>query len=102
MRGTLTFEDGCIWLRSAEGRHLILWGHEHSAGWFDGRIVILESGQAVARTGDAVAIGGGEWSRQDVPQVDDLVEAKIGAMVPPLCRSGLYWQAGGVQQSVPG
>lgn len=34
MQETLTFEDGCIWLRSSEGRHLILWGHEHSAGWF--------------------------------------------------------------------
>lgn len=97
-QGTLTVEDGCIWLRSGEERHLILWSHQHSARWFEGRIVILELGRAVARTGDVVSIGGGELTRQDVPQADLQVEATIGAKVPPQCRSGLYWRVGGIER----
>jgi hypothetical protein len=97
-QGTLTFEDDCIWLRSGEGRHLVLWGSEHSAGWFDGRLVILESGRAVARVGDTVSISGGELTRQDVPQADLQVEATIGAKIPPQCRTGLYWRVGGIER----
>ena len=85
-QGTLTLEDGCIWLRSGEERLLILWGNEHAAGWLDGRIVVLESGRAVARVGDAVSITGGELTRQDVPQADSEVEAILFAAVGRLVQ----------------
>ena len=41
--GLLAFEDGCLWLRSADDRHLLIWHVDHRPVWREGRIAIVDA-----------------------------------------------------------
>lgn len=96
--GTLTLEDGCLWLTTSETRHLLVWGPTHWAAWKNGRLAILQNGKVVASVGDTITVGGGELNVTDSRQVDAWVEAQIKQEIPTECRTGLYWQVGGLRR----
>jgi hypothetical protein len=98
LSGTLTVEDGCLWLRTPATRHLLVWRQAHALGWSEGRSVILQEGGVVARVGDRVAVGGGEVNMRDVPVGGNWLEAQVGGVAPAACRAGPFWIVGGVER----
>jgi hypothetical protein len=94
--GTLTLENGCLWLRSGQERHLMIWLAAHRVEWDAGELVILNgSNSAQAGVGSEIVVGGGEWrDSESSGDIDVQIERLIGRAVPPACRQGLYWVGG--------
>jgi len=88
--GTLVVKDGC--LRASAGDsdegYLIIWQTDYFLNNHEGVIEILDrNGQAVARVGEEIRMGGGE-----VPLTADL-ERALRAPLPEQC-DGPYWLMG--------
>ena len=98
--GTLSVEDDCLWLRSGQERHLIIWPAGNRLEWRAGALVVAaDDGGALAQVGDDITVGGGEWRAAGADfGVDAEVEAMIGKPIPPACREGLYWIGGIVDE----
>ena len=94
--GRLTLEVGCLWLRSGGEVDLMIWPAAHRVEWWDGRLVVVNNtNEVVARVGDQVTVGGGEWLAMEAQiDIDREVEAIIGRPIPPPCRTGRYWLGG--------
>lgn len=90
--GTLTLEAGCLWIRAGRNRDLIIWPATNRAEWRGGRLVVMgPDDKALARVGDEIVMGGGEWSEDGAAAIDGQIESMIGEPVPPACRGGPYW-----------
>jgi hypothetical protein len=98
--GTLSLEDNCLWLRSRQERHLIIWPAGNRLEWRGGALVVVaDDGRALAQVGDDLTVGGGEWRAAEAGfAIDAQVEAMIGMPIPPACREGLYWIGGVVDE----
>lgn len=96
--GTLTFEDGCLWLSTADTRHLLLWGPTHRALQLNGRLTIIQDSKMVATVGEGITVSGGEMNARTSPQVTAWIRAEVGQDVPPACDDGLYWQLGSLSR----
>ena len=98
--GTLVLEDNCLWLRSGQERHLVIWpAGNRLERRADGVAVVDADGRKLAQVGEEVTVGGGEWraAESDV-DINLEVERMIGRGVPPACREGLYWIGGIVDE----
>ncbi len=83
--GTLVQEEGCLWLDSASGRHLMLWPPGSSLVDLDGQRTVRNDGHT-AVVGAHVSAAGGEQKNYG------FVVELIGREVPEPCRaSGQYW-----------
>ena len=101
--GTLTLENGCLWLRYGAERDLIIWPPLYRLTMSDGRLAVLDgTGAEFAVVGDAITIGGGELTNAGgAADVNLWVESRIGESIPPPCRLGRYWDAAGGPGDVP-
>ena len=101
--GTLTFEDGCLWLRTGEGRDLIIWSPLFRLDTRGGGIAVRDGRGAVfAEVGRPITIGGGEVTNEgSAVDVNVWIESKIGRTIPAACRIGRYWDAAGGPANVP-
>ena len=85
--GTLAEEDGCLWIDSVNGRHLVLWPSGSSVVDVDGQRVVHNDGNR-AVVGTHVSAVGGEYGPENYRFVVEL----IGREVPEPCRAtGRYW-----------
>ncbi len=89
--GRLILYEGCLRLRPTFGRgHMIIWPYGYKLRLEGKTIQVLNAdGQAVARVGDRIVLGGGEASSME------FIENYIGQPLPPDC-TGPYWMAGGI------
>jgi hypothetical protein len=87
LEGTLVEDDGCLWIETDNGRHLMLWPEASSVLDGDGQRAVRNDGD-VAIVGTRVSAGGGEYGTEHYEFVVEL----IGRDVPEPCRtSGKYW-----------
>ncbi len=91
--GRLILYKGCLRLRPTFGRgHMIIWPYGYKLGLEGKTIQVLKAdGQAVARVGDWIVLGGGEADSIE------FIENLIGQPLPPDC-TGPYWLAGTIME----
>lgn len=88
-------KQGC--LRLEKGGELPVWPHAYALVVRSGELTILDGdGEAVARVGDVVSMGGGQVTAQDGPpgkskQVFEKRRRELG--IPDRCR-GILWMVG--------
>lgn len=90
LQATLVRDGSCLYAQSEdpEGRWLPIWpsGFSLTGG------VVMSRGGAVAKVGDAVKLGGGEYHESQY----DFLRTLMPADVPAACRGGEYWLVGEV------
>ena len=87
--GTLRFRDGCIWVESPQGTGaVVLWPSDARLELVDGNVHVIV-GQVSMTEGDPVQLGGGQYLREELADVERLV-----GPVPASCVADMYWMAG--------
>lgn len=84
---TLVVESGCLWLRSGKMRWLPLWP-ESVALRVGEPETLMERGEVVARVGQPISVGGGEYQPAEAAFAISLID---GNPPPAECAGGLYW-----------
>ena len=95
--GTLTLEDGCLWLSQGDERLLLIWPPGYSPALRNDQVAVLDAaGTEVARVAERLAVGGGEMRAGPTPNADAYAEEITRQRVPAPCRLGRYWKIGGI------
>ena len=95
LSGTLTFEQGCLWISTSAGRYLPIWGPANALATIWGDLVVLQGGQVVAKLGQTVEVSGGEWPIRNAADLGAFTSSN-GISAPQACSNGPFWLVGGV------
>jgi hypothetical protein len=87
IEGVLRREGACLVIEAGDQSALALWSSDyHAVELADGRVAIADgSGNVMAREDEMVSMGGGEYGREHLDFVEDLV-----GDIPPDCVYELY------------
>jgi hypothetical protein len=91
LEGDVVFEDGCLWVRTADGaRVLALWPADSEAGEInDMPAVIGPDGGLLVETGSPTALGGSSTSRT--------VATELVGPIPEACSGDAFWAVSTVE-----
>jgi hypothetical protein len=84
MSGQLVEVDGCLYIETPSGPDLLIWPPSFALVE-DG--VVVGGGRPVARVGQPITVGGGEYQARDY----DFLRTRMSNDVPAHCRDGRFW-----------
>jgi hypothetical protein len=88
LTGTLSVEDGCIWIRAHGERWLALWPWT-VAVTANGALAVEGNGVRIVE-GEEITVVGGEYNPVEMADQTEFVEDLIGQPVPQTC-TGNAW-----------